>query len=561
MREAPRTVRAWSVATAVTWLAGLGGWLSLWRTPIWSTDDLVFAIRAGHPGGAVRGAELWHFAQVDVWERNGRTADAWGQAIFSTGWAIGPLMALLCLAQSFLWWRLLWVCLRPAIPARLAPAAAWGCAVACLAAPFALHHLVARLAGTVFFFMSATVGYLGGMVLLGGSLLSALQLVRRATTARSWGPPAVVLLLSGALGAMHNEVIALQLIAVAVLLSSVLWRRRAAWGPRATVWVLLALSAARFAAPGLWARTRKVKAPLPLEEAGFLTRRAALAAMSLLSQLETAGRLYLGIALAVVALGLWVGWHWARGRALVGALVAGLGGGGALAGWLVPRLVAARTAANWERSALADLFTSRSALLLVLALLVAGGCAVALAGLAAWQLGSLEVGVVLTAAVAAYAVPVALGTTGPRPFYFGIALAYLLALALAGLTVAAPARGRLTAPDGAPRIAAAAPAWRTRGGRVVSGAAAAASLALLLGPAGPGAGQLWRDWGGNMAAWRQVEDQLRAAQAGQVTEVVIPRQLPHMHLLGDYLTVSEGSPQRLHFLYDLDQSVTVTFSK
>lgn len=569
MREIFRPARLWAVATALTWAVGLAGWLYLWRTPIWSTDDLVFAIRADHPGGAVSWGELWHFAGVDVGQRNGRTADAWGQALFSTGRAIGPLLALLCLAQSFVWWRLLWACLRPAVPARLAPATAWACAVAALATPFALHRLVARLAGTTFFFMSATVGYVGGMALLGGCLLAAMHLARRAADGRPVGVAAAGLLGAGAVAVMHNEVIALQLIAVAGLLSVMLWRARTAWGPRLVVAALLALSAARFAAPGLWARTRKAKPPLPLEEAGFLTRRAALAAMSLVSQLETAGRLYLGIALAVLALGIWVGWHWARGRVLLGVLVAGLVGGGALAAGLALRLVVAREATNWDRGALAALFTSRSATLLVLAMLVAVACAVTLVGLAAWRLGSLEVGVLGTAAVAGYAVPVALGTFGPRPFYFGIAVAYPLALALAALAALAAVRGGLPraaarASTTAVELAAAPSGPDRRGGWVGRGAAgigAAASLLVLLGPAGPGAVQLTQDWGANVAVWQQVEEQLRAAQAGQVTEVVIPRQLPHMELVGDYLTVSAGSPDRLHFLYDLDQSVTVTFSK
>lgn len=224
-------------------LAGI--WFYLWRYPVWSMDDIYFATRDGFTGGGTSLEAFWADFLSDVGKRNGRTADMAVQLIFAATTALWLVFPLICIAFSIaVYAAILW-----SIPIewRSKPVPQFSAFSAALASVFIMSAFGPANPGLTIMFMAATVGYLGGFV-----LLVAVFLYSRKVYESEKISVTVLFFIFTIFSSWHHEIIApmiaLYLIGLALINSH---------APRRSHLVILTgviLALSRFAAPGIWAR-------------------------------------------------------------------------------------------------------------------------------------------------------------------------------------------------------------------------------------------------------------------------------------------------------------------
>lgn len=253
-------------ATVLLYILALLFWIALWRYPVLLPDDYYFMSRSGMPSGGTSISALYEHLQFDVTTRNGRIADLFVQVILS--WR----MPLTRIAMALLTWFFsvtIFALINFAIPLheRL-PFSRIVVTLFSLSLPFYLMWVTRRLSGGLFYFTSATVGYVGGLVLL-GVVIGLMYCSYRHPSAAYVFVGAGVLVATVA--AWFHESIALALVglACAMFVGALRGGDGVSRGAHAGGAVaLVAVSIWRLQAPGLWARAEI----LGQQEKDFATR-------------------------------------------------------------------------------------------------------------------------------------------------------------------------------------------------------------------------------------------------------------------------------------------------
>jgi len=552
-----RSVRGLATARGVAWICVAAFWLYIWRVPIWSADDLLFATRSGTAGGRIAWGRVLPLLFDDVNNRVGRTADMLAQFIFSTGPLIGVIMAASCFLQSFALWRLF-----RAVARQLGRQDDVVVGVVSLAGgialPFSLLTTEPELAGSTVMFMAANVGYvLGSAMMLAAAVL--LWRVRERGSAR-WWQLALVVAFACFVG-IHHELLALG-IAGAVLGLAVV-TRRSDWRPS---WVIglvvtLAVSFGRYAARGLWKRQDRLLRPFPIEDLSSIDQHRVLAVFAVSQALGVHPELYICLAAALVALAWAVRRRVAHPRAFIVTLVVFLAG--AVGMTLLATKVRRNVTLNGATLGRAAIYQAGTATLLLAATLVTVVAMVAVVIRMRSVEGAVIVVPVIGMTLGLYSMPVLLGSPYGRTFYVPMLMCMVATVVMAMVAWSA---SRSSAALGTGSVAE--PAETDAGvgaeeyGRSGTRAPAAAVAAMLViaasvGPAVQGASHLVNAVDSNIAVWKPVLAQLEAAQEGRARAVIIPKDLPRPDYAVDYTGGGVYYRGNLAKYYDIPASIRI----
>lgn len=506
------------------WVAALYQWCRLWRFPTISNDDLYFMTRLKLPGAAVSWSTWWPALADDLWSRNGRSADAVAELIFALGERPMRIsMALLCWGISLASWQ--WLkALAPTLFESRGPRLL--AMLALIATPMAMIQADGDFGGNLLFFMSATVGYGGGVILL---LMGTYPLIKTlgghpVPVWQHWMGLALMVL-----GAWHHEVIAMALLGIVTGCAVVRNPRR--WDPTLRWSVALGCMAcvARMATPGMWARRAKVS-----DGQSGLSRQARLMFDALSGFQAKEG--YFLYAMVVVIL-CWTAVVWLsrpqrrRELTICGLMLAF---SGYLWRWLGNGWI--RASESW-RSDQAVGWRWGLPLLLAAALLLVAAVVSLLLAAHATQTTRLVV-VPLVAAAFSMAIPVMAGSSYGRPVYFTALL-----LQLTTIVVAVACINSSLEADSHPL--------------------AAVVCVALLGHVVVSGQILWqKSWAAleqNHHAWQEVERQIDEAKAGRTTRVEVPIALPVPGFARDWPAGRTGALERIPVLYDLPPDVEVVY--
>lgn len=248
-------------------------WLYLWKTPIWSIDDLYFATRSENPYGKFTFHQFLDQAIYDLGERNGRTADLLGQIIFSTGPFVGPIMAIICISFSATFYLTI-IKFSNIDNTRHAELLKNITSLTAVSIPFVIHAYDSTIAGSTIFFMSATVGYVLGGTLLFSAILLSISLIDRNNFSLKKCAFLVALI---PVTSTHHENLAVGVIAFFVatlifypkVLSNIKFIVLALYG--------ILVGGLRMLLPGMWARNSIVGEILPASEVTFVKRHIVYA--------------------------------------------------------------------------------------------------------------------------------------------------------------------------------------------------------------------------------------------------------------------------------------------
>lgn len=512
-------------------------WGRLWVYPTMANDDLYFMVRNDVPPGQLTASMWWQNVRTDLLHRNGRTADVLTQLVFDQGPLITRVvMAGLCWGLSLLTW--LWV--REFIPHRVLPTARGRLADAvaltgALLLPTATSFWDRRLDATTLYFMSATIGYVGGLALFLITTLPWLRELKNKRTSRwsRWGSVPLMMVTC-----YHHEILGLMIAGFGVTLLA--W-----WGPRrwpaSSVLVLSAfvvVGLVRLRTPGLHARQllmargRRFE-PLYLEKsvsalAHFQERHwtyllvltTALLLVGITGMARGSARRFATLtAMTAVALSS-LGWCWLGDHTLVALDQRDWHGWFVMpTGW--PLVFFA--AALWLGGVLTVLSTSRAPRELL------------------DDAGALVL-IPFTSIFLAAPIPFALRAYFDRSLFFLYAMILLTVLGIAVWALAtATATGAI---------------------RSLATSAVAVLLAGFL--LGPGVITWQRAWGGlgeNHDVWLRAEHDLLLARDGQLDEVVLPRRMPRPDYNSDWPGPREAALPRFRVLYGIDDSVTISWSE
>ncbi|MDO5701279.1 MAG: hypothetical protein Q4P36_07420 [Bowdeniella nasicola] len=509
-------------------------WWEIWREPIWAVDDLYFGKRSLNEAGHLDWGTLLTQIPNDLLVRNGRIADIFGELIFATGNGKSIIVVALLLATHVAFFTAADRLVANTIgrTPRSSVRIFLGILAACF--PFLLLWRQPAIAGSTLLFMSATVGYFGGVIYIGAIItLSASVAHREFSRIRS----AVILGLV-ILGSLHHEVIGLMVAAWWATMLVVTDFRHVARRNKIIVISSIVLSLARFALPGMWQRSGKVhfgfawpetSGPLGdhvhqvLRYVGYASHLAieilvvywpfvliffvAAAALIYRAQQETARD----------------GWSRVIPPAIVICTLAAIG----FALRLHQRIPADRN----DAMGFYHLVTSRSFMAFIVAVFV-----LVLAFAASWplrrRLGAVYALLALTAG--ASAIPAALDTVAARPTFF---VAVMVLLAPTVVMAIWLDHSDITKP--------------VRLGTV------AVAIVLTIVVSIQADRQVVRYHHDNAAVWRNIEAQILAVQAGERTTFELPKRLPHPHYLPDYIGTSVNAKFYIIEYYHLPVSTQV----
>lgn len=533
MRRTPR-VRRW--AAAIVWACVALYWLYIWRLPIWSVDDLVFATRSGTTHGGIAWDRVWPLLVDDVNVRVGRSADMAAQFVFSAGPLVGVLMATFCFLESFALWRLLRAVVEGLRGSGQVLLPAVGM-VAAITIPMSLVGTETELAGSTVMFMSANVGYVLGAAMLFAAV-TLLWRCRESSSATLWRFALVVLF--ACVVAIHHEELALG-VAGAVLGLAVVTRRRD-WRPSWGIGLLVVLGVCigRYAAGGLWNRQSRLLWPVPIDGLSAVQAHRVLSVFAVSEALRVHPQLYACLCAASVALGWALRRRVEHPRMFTAALATLVLGAAAVA--VLARRVR-RDVALHPGVSRARIYSGRAATLLLLATAVVVAALVVVV-LMMRRVGVARIVVPLTGMMLGlYSLPVLLGTPYGRTLYVPMMMCVVVTVAMAMVTLA------VVAPAGVTRPA--------RVNRAVVTAVACLAVAASIGPAVRGTVYLTRAVDANTAAWRPVVEQVEAAKRGRTATVVLPRDLPYPKCPKDYHSDRASYRENFATFQDLPASVAV----
>lgn len=488
-------------------------WWQIWREPIWAVDDLYFGKRSLNEAGQFDWGTFLSQIPNDLLVRNGRTADIFGELIFVTGSGKSVALVAVLLASQVAFFcaadRLVANSTGrvPSVSVRIF----LGVIAACY--PFLLLWRQPDLAGSTLLFMSATVGYFGGVIFICAILaLSASVTLREFSSLRS-----ITIIMLVVLAGLHHEVIALTVAGWWIAILLVADFRRLARRNQIVVLTSIVLSFARLAMPGMWARSGKVNfgfawppAPGPFgDHAHELFRHVAYASHLAIHMLAVYWPFMLAFFVASAFVvrnalrdGEKIGWR----RMLPTVIVVS-----ACAAILLAKRLDHRMPANaGDATGFYDLFTSKSFAAFVVTVTV-----IVLSFAACWVLRRQLAAVyaLLAVTAGASAIPAALDSVWARPTFF-IAVMTLLAPTVLVAVLLEQSHGLLSAP--------------LRLGVVV----AVTMLALIVSVRADR--EVVRYHLENVAVWRNIEAQILQVQAGERTNFEMPVHLPHPRYLPDF---------------------------
>lgn len=517
-------------------------WAYLWRTPIWSRDDAYFASRSGMPRGGVGWSSFWDATVQDVMERNGRTADLWGQLIFSTGSMIGPIMTVLMVLFSVTFYLAAVTLISSYRQTRVSPLLKISIAVVAAAMPFMLVLWVPRIAGSTYMFMSATVGYVGGGVMIWALMFF---LFRKFPKFNYRLPEAVGLVLLGLLTAMHHEVLALMLLGV---ISAVLIAVRHA--SKSGLFVLISISLVslvRFAVPGMWARREVLQTIIEIEGAGPIFTHAALGLRVVAHMTEIVGPIIIAFMVALILFFFSVAS--APGSSMPGVVRIIVEVGLALSTWAM--IVIGRRLEAWKPNnyfhgpANRALYTSTHAQVMFLILAV---ILLLLFVAIFWpgQLKSMWLALTMLALIVGSAlIPMYMGSLGDRPNFFAITMMIFAATVMIGVSLDLLLE-RFSLIFENVNIS-----------RLVINTLIGLITVVVAVHGVQGAQEIVRNVDRNIATWNVTLRQIEQAKKDTSQIVEIPAELPAPDFSCDYLGLGDFSVAFVKLYYDLDPSVTV----
>ncbi|WP_147243232.1 hypothetical protein [Acidipropionibacterium virtanenii] len=545
---ARRPVRRWLSAQTMAWICLAAFWLYIWRTPIWSADDLLFATRSGTSHGRIAWDRVLPLLADDVNNRVGRSADMLAQFIFSTGPLIGIIMAACCFLQSFAVWRLL-----RAVSAQFGKGDDVVSRIVALAAgvalPLSLLATEPGLAGSTVMFMAANVGYvLGSAMMVAAAVL--LWRVRERGSAPLW--QLVLVVAFACFVGIHHELLALGIAGVVMGLAVV--TRRSDWRPSWVIalLVVLAVSFGRYAAGGLWKRQDRLLRPFPIDDLSAVQQHRVLAVFAVSQSLGVHPELYICLAAAVAALAWAVRRKVAHPQVFVAILVVFVVSAAAMA--MVATKVRRNVTLNAATLGRAEIYSAGSATLLLGVTAVAVAAMVVLV-VSVRTIAQARIVVPVTGMMLGlYSMPVLLGSPYGRTLYVPMLMCMvasvtmaMVALAMVRADAAQAAQGADSAQGvGASATMAAGDGERAnvvaedgeRASRVPAAAVAAVLvLAASIGPAVQGGTHLVNAVDSNIVVWKPVVRQLEAAEMGSARAVVIPKNLPRADYAADYTGV------------------------
>lgn len=511
-------------------------WWQIWREPIWAVDDLYFGKRSLNAAGKFDWGTLLSQIPHDLLVRNGRIADIYGELIFASGrakslWLVAVLLAMH--AAIFAAADRLVASAIHATP-RISVRIFLGVIAACF--PFLLLWRQPALTGTTLLFMSATIGYFGGVILMGAIIALSANIASSTYSPRRIG----VIITLVVLAALHHEVVALIVAAwwLALWLTAdvpSLARRN-----KRVIITGFLLSLARFALPGMWQRSDAIGFGFAWPETPGPLGAPAHQALKLLGytshfaiEILVVFWPFIAAALLLAAALIWQAaansrprsWRLALPPVIVIASVVLL---------LCARRLRGRTPTDHADAAgFYALFTSKTFALFLLALVVLA-CAFALC----WPLGR-QLAVIyrlLAITAGASAIPAALASIYARPTFF---VAVMTLFAPTVLLAVWLERSELPL---LPLL---------RGGVV----AIAALIALIITV------QVDRDvvhhHRENVAVWRNIETQILQVRAGIRSDFELPQRLPNPQYLPDYIGSSINGGEYIIGYYHLPESTTV----
>ncbi|MEL4505367.1 hypothetical protein AAEX63_10520 [Luteococcus sp. H138] len=519
----------------LVWLVAAILWERLWVYPTMANDDLYFMVRNNVPPGQLTASLWWQNLWTDLLHRNGRTADVLAQLVFDRGPLVTRLvMAGLCWGLSLMVW--LWV--REFIPdrvrktrrGRLADAVAM---TGALLLPTATSFWDRRLDATTLYFMSATVGYVGGLVLFLAATLPWLRELKGRRTSRWYRWASLPLMV---VTCYHHEILGLLIAGFGVTLLACWPARRWPVSAGLTLGAFVAVGLLRLTTPGLrarqllMARGRRFE-PLYLEKSVsalahfqerhwpyLLTLTVSLLLVGFAGLARgTAGRIATPAAMTAVALSS-IGWCWLGDRTLVALDQRDWHG------WFV-------MPTGWP------LVLFAATLWLGGVLTVLGACRTPRALLD--DAGALLL-VPFTGIFLAAPIPFSLRAYYDRSLFFLYAMVLISVLGVA-VWVLGSGTGAL--------------------GSQAAGAGAVLVAGVLLCP---GAVTWQRAWGGlreNHDVWSRAQQDLLLASDGQLDEVVLPRRMPRRDYTSDWPGVREAALPRFRVLYGIDDSVPISWAE
>lgn len=518
-------------------------WLYIWRVPIWSADDLLFATRSGTAGGRIAWGRVLPLLFDDVNNRVGRTADMLAQFIFSTGPLIGVIMAASCFLQSFALWKLF-----GAVGRRFGRGDDAVCRIVALVAgialPLSLLSTEPALAGSTVMFMAANVGYVLGSAMMVGAA-AMLWRMRERGSAPLW--QLVLAVAFACFAGIHHELLALGIAGVVLGLAVV--TRRRDWRPSWAIalLVVLVVSFGRYAAGGLWKRQDRLLRPFPIDDLPTVQQHRVLAVFAVSQSLGVHSELYICLACALAALAWAVRRKVAHRRVFTAALVIFLVASVGMA--LVATNVRRNVTVNGPALGRAAIYSAGSATLLLMATCVAVAALVVLVFMMRGIDWAVIVVPVMGMTLGLYSMPVLLGSPYGRTLYVPMLMCMAATVVMA---MAAYGLSRDGAGEPEPATSGA------RAGRIPAAAVTAALvLAASVGPAVQGASHLVNAVDSNIAVWRPVVRQLRAAQDGRARVVIIPKVMPRADYVSDYTGGGEYYRGNLAKYYDIPGHIPI----
>ncbi|WP_022909805.1 hypothetical protein [Aestuariimicrobium kwangyangense] len=499
-------------------LGGLAWWL-VFRFWMMQGDDFMSATIGGARGGHFTFQAWANDSWRDYWQATGRQSGSLFRIVLRGGpevvrWAMTAQQVGVA-AVLLLWSR------STSTP----PPVRWAFALAAVCAVPILGWRDPGLHGAALVWAQASFDYVVSPVLclvLVGSLVLGTESDERWSWPRTLG----VTLLAVVAPLLH-ETGSLATLASVVVLVVVQRARARTTQPRVRTLLIVATVSAvvQATAPGMWKRLGAVTGTQPAEAGPrLLLLRAANTCWQVGA---TAGAVVLVVSgLLTVAAVVGRGW---RSRLTAFAVVHVLGMGTAVLAcrqwsrW--PSLTSYGFAMTAEQLGWATVFLG--------SVVVASLAALVMAGSLVDHLGPLPV-VALAGAAGSFMPPLLAGITATRAL-LPLTL-WLLALAFAVLG-----------------------GWAVQTSRAVERRLAAGALVLVLGLSSWAVPLWWwRTWTGlrdNAAAYGPVLAQIERARAGQVDEVVFPRQYPHPELIYYYAFRLDRYAPMIRAYYDLPDSV------
>lgn len=511
-------------------------WWQIWREPIWAVDDLYFGKRSLNAAGQLDWGILVSQIPGDLMVRNGRIADIYGELIFATGNAKSLVLLALMLAMHTAIFAAADRLVATAIgrTPRLSVRIFLGVCAACF--PFLLLWRQPAITGTTLLFMSATIGYFGGVIFLGTIIVLSADIARREVSTKRQVAIIALVILAG----LHHEILALM---VAAWWAAIWFTADHRNLPRRNNIIIIsafALSLARFALPGLWQRNDAVSlgfawptTPGPLGKAGHqLLKLASYAAHFAIEMLVVFWPFVLGFAVAAAAL-IWRALRSANERSWRRVIPALIIGATLVMLALARRLRGRRPTDRTDAAGFYDLFTSKTfaAFLLVVIVLV-------VAYAACWTLRrELTVMYGLLAITAgASAIPAALASVYARPTFF---VAVMVVFAPIVLVAVWMERTRLVF---APLV---------RIGVLAVTTLVALTISWQMDR------EILHHHRENLAVWRNIEAQIRQVQHGDRTGFELPQRLPAPQYLPDYIGSSVNGGEYIIGYYHLPEDTMV----